>query len=188
MEKYWWETCNCSQNQTSKEEQKNCLYMREWNLKSYCAQSSFQCLAIDLLCLDLWASFRMRNKKNPVDEDQSKIRTLWFSCFPKADFMPYLADTFQVPKDRKGRSVIVQRRDLTTFSILLHVAKSRAAGELHGTAQSYHLLFISWLIRLKKKTLYIVMLFHLFDITKIEVLEKNQYKLKANTETSGECK
>lgn len=32
------------------------------------------------------------------------------------------------------------------------------------------------------------MLAHLFDISKIEALEKDRYKLKANTETSIECK
>lgn len=46
--------------------------------------------------------------------------------------------------------------------------------------QRCHLLFISSVIRRPEKVLYIVMLPHLGDISKIEVQVKDQYELKVN--------
>lgn len=46
--------------------------------------------------------------------------------------------------------------------------------------QRCHLLFISSVIRRPEKVLYIVMLLHLGDISKIEVQAKDQYELKVN--------
>lgn len=150
----------------NKQTNKNCLYIREWSLLSYHARTSFHSLAIDLLCLALQPSFRMRNKRSSgwrSIEGQNSVILLFFpgllanaSIFTSsdqavADSLPYLADTFKVPKERNERPVFVQRSDLMTFSISLHAAKPRPAGQLHGPAQRYHLLFISCLIRLERK-------------------------------------
>lgn len=59
--------------------------------------------------------------------------------------------------------------------------QSPSAWTISRPGQRCHLLFISSTIREEEKVLYIVMLPHLSDISKIEAQAKDQYKLKANT-------
>lgn len=66
--------------------------------------------------------------------------------------------------------------------------QSPSAWTIARPGQRCHLLFISSTIREEKKVLYIVMLPHLSDISKIEVQAKDQYKLKVNTKKKKEKK
>lgn len=58
--------------------------------------------------------------------------------------------------------------------------QSPSAWSSSRPGQRCHLLFISSVIRQPEEVLYIVMLPHLGDISKIEVRVKDQYELKVN--------
>lgn len=73
-------------------------------------------------------------------------------------------------------------RDVNLQPFQFHpTLQSPYAWTISRPGQRCHLLFISSMIREERKALYIVMLSHLSDISKIEVQVKDQYKLKVNT-------
>lgn len=142
---------NCSQkmnNQTAK----SWLCIREWSMLSYHAQSYFQCLAIDLLCLALRPLYRIRNKRSSgwSIQGQHSVILLLFpgllvntSCLylfsrkkPQQWLIPCLILLTLLKSPKSGRRGLSLSNDVTSWPFQFH--SMRQSPDRLGSCMAWH--------------------------------------------------
>lgn len=138
---------------------------------SLCVLSLPVCLCVFVCLLANWSTSAF--SISPTQEEKKTFSQCCSLSFSLSN-LPWAAGV-----QAEGLSL---SRDVNLQPFQFHpTLQSPYAWTISRPGQRCHLLFISSMIREERKALYIVMLSHLSDISKIEVQVKDQYKLKVNT-------